>query len=34
VKLVAEAAAEIRGMSLEELAQVTTENAIRLLGLR
>jgi TatD DNase family protein len=34
VKLVAEAAAEIRGMSLEELAQVTTNNAIRLLGLR
>lgn len=34
VRLVAEAAAEIRGMSLEELAEVTTRNAIRLLGLK
>jgi TatD DNase family protein len=34
VRLVAETAAEIRGISLEELAQITTENAIRLLGLK
>ncbi|MFC0216142.1 TatD family hydrolase [Paenibacillus chartarius] len=34
VRLVAEAAAELKGISLEELAQVTTDNAIRLLGLR
>ncbi len=34
VRLVAETAAEIRGLSLEELAQVTTENAVRLLGLK
>lgn len=34
VRLVAETAAEIRGMSLEELAEVTTNNAIRLLGLK
>ncbi|WNR44757.1 TatD family hydrolase [Paenibacillus roseipurpureus] len=34
VHLVAETAAEIRGMSLEELAEVTTNNAIRLLGLK
>lgn len=32
VRLVAEAAAEIRGMSLQQLASVTTENAIRLFG--
>lgn len=34
VKLVAEAAAEIKGVSLEELAEITTNNAISLLGLR
>ncbi|WP_135555172.1 TatD family hydrolase [Paenibacillus cymbidii] len=34
VRLVAEAAAEIRGMTLEEIAAVTTANAIRLLGLK
>lgn len=34
VRLVAETAAEIRGISLEELAAITTENAIRLLGLK
>ncbi|MFF2158912.1 TatD family hydrolase [Paenibacillus chitinolyticus] len=34
VRLVAEAAAELRGMSLEELAKVTTDNAVRLLGLK
>ncbi|MVP02165.1 TatD family hydrolase [Paenibacillus lutrae] len=34
VRLVAEAAAELRGMSLEELAGATTENAVRLLGLK
>lgn len=34
VRLVAEAAAEIRGMPLEELAEITTRNAIRLLGLK
>lgn len=34
VRLVAEAAAEIKGLSLEELAQVTTANAVRLLGLK
>lgn len=34
VKYVAEAAAEIRGMALEELAQITSENARRLLGLK
>ncbi|MNI18675.1 putative deoxyribonuclease YcfH [compost metagenome] len=33
VKLVAETAAEIRGMSLEEMASLTTQNAIRLLKL-
>lgn len=33
VRLVAEAAAEIRGMSLDELAQVTSANAARLLGI-
>jgi TatD DNase family protein len=33
VRYVAEAAAEIRGMSLEELAQATSDNAVRLLGL-
>lgn len=31
VKLVAEAAAEIHGITLEEMAQITTDNAIRLL---
>lgn len=34
VRYVAEAAAEIRGMPLEELARVTTENAVALLGLK
>ncbi|MBO9604408.1 MAG: TatD family hydrolase [Paenibacillaceae bacterium] len=34
VRLVAEAAAEIRGMTLEEIAAVTTANAIRLLGMK
>lgn len=34
VRLVAEAAAEIRGIPLEELAHHTTENAIKLLGLK
>jgi TatD DNase family protein len=34
VRLVAEAAAEIKGIPLEELARVTTDNAIRLLGLK
>jgi TatD DNase family protein len=34
VRLVAEAAAEIKGVSLEELAEITTQNAIRLLGLK
>jgi TatD DNase family protein len=34
VRLVAEAAAEIHGLSLEEIAQITTNNAIRLLGLK
>lgn len=34
VKLVAEAAAAIHGVSLEEIAQITTNNAIRLLGLK
>ncbi|OCT13232.1 hydrolase TatD [Paenibacillus pectinilyticus] len=34
VRLVAETAAEIRGMTLEELAHITTQNAIRLLGLK
>lgn len=34
VRHVAEAAAEIRGMPLEELARVTTENAVALLGLK
>jgi TatD DNase family protein len=34
VRLVAETAAEIRGISLEELAQHTTENAVKLLGLK
>ncbi|NEW09608.1 TatD family hydrolase [Paenibacillus sp. SYP-B3998] len=33
VRLVAETAAEIRGMTLEEIAEITTNNAIRLLGL-
>lgn len=34
VKLVAETAAEIKGISLEELAEATTANAVRLLGLK
>lgn len=34
VRLVAEAAAEIKGMTLEEIAAVTTDNAVRLLGLK
>lgn len=34
VRLVAETAAEIRGLTLEELAEITTNNAIRLLGLK
>jgi len=33
VRLVAEAAAELKGISLEEIAAATTANAIRLLGL-
>jgi TatD DNase family protein len=33
VKKVAEAAAQIKGLTLEELAQVTTQNAITLFGL-
>ncbi|MEC0270611.1 TatD family hydrolase [Paenibacillus anseongense] len=34
VRLVAETAAEIKGISLEELAEITTNNAIALLGLK
>ncbi|MEC0228878.1 MULTISPECIES: TatD family hydrolase [Paenibacillus] len=34
VRLVAETAAEIRGMTLEEIAEITTNNTIRLLGLK
>jgi TatD DNase family protein len=34
VRIVAEAAAEIHGISLEEIAKITTNNAIRLLGLK
>lgn len=34
VRLVAEAAAEIKGMTLAEIAEITTENAVRLLRLR
>jgi TatD DNase family protein len=34
VRLVAEAAAELKGITLEELAEVTTSNAIRLLKLQ
>jgi len=34
VKYVAEKLAEIRGMTFEEIAQVTTDNAVRLFGLR
>lgn len=34
VRLVAQAAAEIKGMPVEELAAITTENAIRLFGLK
>ncbi len=33
VKYVAEKLAEIRGMSYEEVAQITTANAVRLFGL-
>jgi TatD DNase family protein len=32
--LVAETAAELLGMSVEEIAKITTDNAIRLLGLK
>jgi TatD DNase family protein len=34
VRFVAEAAAEIHGIALEEIARITTNNAIRLLGLK
>ncbi|TBL69008.1 TatD family hydrolase [Paenibacillus thalictri] len=34
VRLVAEAAAEIKGLDLEELASITTANAIKLFGIR
>lgn len=34
IRYVAEAAAEIRGMSVEEIARITTENAVKLLGLK
>jgi TatD DNase family protein len=34
VRLVAETAAEIKGISLEELARITTENAVTLFGIR
>jgi TatD DNase family protein len=34
VRLVAETAAEIHGLSIEEIAEITTNNAIRLLGLK
>lgn len=34
VRLVAEIAAEIKGVTLEEIAHATTDNAIRLLGLK
>jgi TatD DNase family protein len=34
VKLVAEAAAQIKGISLEELGHLTTQNAITLFGLK
>lgn len=34
VRLVAEAAAELTGLTVEEIARITTENAIRLLGIR
>jgi len=34
VRLVAEAAAAIHGVSLEEIARMTTKNAVRLLGLK
>jgi len=34
VRLIAQAAAEIKGISFEELAEMTTANAIRLLGLK
>ncbi|UKS26207.1 TatD family hydrolase [Paenibacillus sp. HWE-109] len=34
VRLVAETAAEIRGMTVDEIAEITTNNTIRLLGLK
>lgn len=34
VRLVAEAAAEIKGMSFEEIAEITTQNALGLFGIR
>jgi TatD DNase family protein len=34
VRLVAESAAQIHGLSIEEISQITTNNAIRLLGLK
>ncbi|MEO3947928.1 TatD family hydrolase [Gorillibacterium sp. CAU 1737] len=34
VRLVAEAAAELKGMTVEEIAEITTANAIRVLGLK
>ncbi|MNW19505.1 putative deoxyribonuclease YcfH [compost metagenome] len=34
VRLVAETAAEIRGLTLEEIATITTRNAMALLGLK
>lgn len=34
VKLIAETAAEIKGLSLEELAGITTQNALKIFGLK